>query len=74
MRKLKVNIYPLMARNNIRTVAEVAKATNISGKALYNIINGKTRRIDFETIEKLCRFFNCGVGDLLILEDIKKVG
>jgi len=74
MRKLKVNIYPLMAKNDIRTVSEVAKATNISGKALYNIINGKTRRIDFDTIEKLCKFFNCGVGDLLILEDIKKVG
>ncbi|MFA1821197.1 helix-turn-helix domain-containing protein [Virgibacillus oceani] len=74
MRKLKVNIYQLMASRNIRTVTEISRSTNISSKALYDIINGKTRRIDFDTIEKLCRFFDCGVGDLLILEDIKKVG
>lgn len=74
MRKLKVNIFNLMASKNIRTVAEVSRNTGISSKALYDIINGKTRRIDFDTIEKLCCFFNCEVGDLLKLEEVQKAG
>lgn len=74
MKKVRVDIYTLMFYNDVRTVMEVAKATNISSKALYDIVNGKTKRIDFDTIEKLCRFFSCNIGDLLVLEEQKKAG
>lgn len=74
MRKLRVNIYPLMAAKNIRTVTEVARNIGMSNKAMYEIINGKTTRIDFETIAKLCYFFECDINDLFVLEKDKKVG
>lgn len=69
MRRVTVNLYALMAKHKIRTVTEVAAATNISSKALYKIINDQTRRIDFETISKLCNFFDCEISDLMILEE-----
>ncbi|MFD0952986.1 helix-turn-helix domain-containing protein [Virgibacillus natechei] len=74
MRKITINLYSLMARKRVRTVSEVAQETNISGKALYKIINGQTRRIDFETIAKLCEYFNCETGDLIVFEDMQEVG
>lgn len=74
MRKLKVNLYKLMAQHEVRTVTEIAKETNISRKTLYEIINGKTKRIDFTTITKLCKFFGCEVGELLVLETEKEAG
>ncbi len=69
MRKLKVNIYPLMAAKDIRTVTELASEIGMSSKALYGIMNGKTKRIDFETITKLCSFFSCDICQLLTLEE-----
>ena len=69
MRKLKINIYPLMAKNDIRTVTELSSKVDISAKALYDIMNGKTKRIDFETITKLCSFFRCDIGDLMTLQE-----
>lgn len=74
MRRVSVNLYSLMAKKDIRTVKEVADKTGISSKALYKIINAQTRRIDFETIDKLCAFFNCRIGELLVFEDEKKAG
>ncbi len=69
MRKLKINIYPLMAEKDIRTVTELSSLVGLTPKALYGIMNGKTKRIDFETITKLCSFFECNVSELMTLEE-----
>lgn len=44
---------------------EVAESTGISQAALNNIELGKTERIDFETLRKLCAFYGVGVGEVL---------
>jgi DNA-binding Xre family transcriptional regulator len=47
---------------------EVAEATGISQAALSNLELGKTGRIDFDTLQKLCIYYGVGVGDLLELD------
>jgi putative transcriptional regulator len=47
------------------TLQEVADAIGVERAALNRIELGKTTRIDFETLTKLCRFYNVGVGEVL---------
>jgi putative transcriptional regulator len=45
-------------------IADVAKATNIHRNMISLLYYEKAKRIDFETIEKLCRFFQCRIEEL----------
>jgi DNA-binding Xre family transcriptional regulator len=57
------------------TLQEVADAANIERAALNRIELGKTRGIDFETLEKLCAYYGVGVGDILEYDpNIQKPG
>ncbi len=44
---------------------EVATAIGITEAALSRIETGKTERIDFDTLKKLCDFYGVAVGDVL---------
>lgn len=44
---------------------EVADATKIERAALNRIELGQTTRIDFDTLSKLCAYYQVGVGDIL---------
>lgn len=46
-------------------IKDVAAATGITEAALSRIERGKTERIDFDTLMKLCQFYGVGVGDIL---------
>ncbi len=47
------------------TMQEVADATGIDRTSINLIELGKTERIDFGTLAKLCQFYGVDVGDLL---------
>ena len=55
----------LMATKRIRNVNRLSEETGIGTPTLYRLFDGTNTRIDYETIIKLCSFFNCSVGDLL---------
>lgn len=56
------------------TAKAICQATGITEKTLSRLINNETARIDFETLERLCAYFNCQPGDILIWisEDAEK--
>lgn len=62
-RQLRLNLGA--QRGMAVTLQEVADAANIERAALNRIELGKTRGIDFETLEKLCAYYGVGVGDIL---------
>ena len=37
----------------------------LSKNTLARLAENKTDRVDFTTIDKLCAYFNCAIGDLL---------
>ena len=47
------------------TLREVAEIIGITNAALSRIEQGKTERIDFDTLSKLCNFYGVGVGDII---------
>ena len=50
-------------RATIRDLSNDAGLAYVTAHALYH---GSTTRVDFDVLNKLCRYFGCGVGDLLV--------
>jgi len=50
------------------TFRRLAQRVNLSPDTLNRIANQKITRIDHETIDKLCDFFGCELGDLMMRE------
>lgn len=66
--KLKSNLHKLMGDRKIRTIKELSDATGITRKTLTRLYDDNGTAIEFETVIKLCSYFECGVGDLLYIE------
>lgn len=69
MKKVKSNLHVLMGKKKIRSINQLAIETGISRPTLTRIYNDQSDRIEFGTIAKLCEFFECTPGELLVLED-----
>lgn len=50
-------------------ISDVARETGINRSTLTRLYHETTSRIDFETLEILCRFLECEVGELLEVRD-----
>ncbi len=48
------------------TYRQLAEQTDLSLSTIYLVANNKSKQIGIETIEKLCRFFDCEPGELII--------
>jgi putative transcriptional regulator len=53
-----------MGEKKVR-IADVARATGIHRLTIANLYHEKHEGISFKTLERLCEYFGCGVGDLL---------
>lgn len=48
-------------------ISEVSRATGISRSTLTNLYYEKGDAISFEVLNKLCKYLDCNVGDILQL-------
>ena len=65
---LKNNLRLLMAQHGIRSMVELERKSGVSRQVLDRLDKGKSKRLDFDTVIKLCDLFNCEPGDLLYIE------
>lgn len=65
---LKNNLRVLMAQKGIRSMVELEKQSGVSRQVLDRLDKGKSKRLDFDTVVKLCDLFDCEPGDLLYIE------
>mgnify|MGYP001256720992 CR=1 FL=1 len=68
-KELKNNVRLLMAKNDIPSIVELERRSGVSRQVLDRFIKGKSKRLDFDTVIKLCNVFNCEPGDLLYIEE-----
>lgn len=61
---IKCHLSKMLGEKRI-TIKEVHEKTGLSRNTISNIYNEKAKMIDLDTIEKLCKFLNCGIGELL---------
>jgi putative transcriptional regulator len=68
MAKVKFRLHILMGEHKIRSISQLSKETGLSRPTLTRIYENETFRVEFETVEKLCDFFDCDVSDLMYLD------
>ena len=60
----------LRAKHGKISQSELSRHTGITQKQLSALETGKTKGITFDTLAKLCLFFNCTPNELLQLEEV----
>ncbi len=54
-----------MASRDIRYISTLSAETGINRKTLATFVDNQIKRYDTEILERLCKYFDCQVGDLL---------
>lgn len=71
---IRSNLKLLIAQENVNrakagkpalTMRRLASDTGLTLSSLSALATGQSQRIDYKTIDKLCAYFDVGVGDLL---------
>lgn len=69
---VRCNLSILMGKNR-KNVQDVCNETGLARNTVSNLYYDRVARIDYNTIDKLCRMFHCKVGDLFeFTEDIQE--
>lgn len=71
---MKNRILALMGEKQSRenrqiSQSEVADATGLTRQAISKWARGDITQFNSETVEKLCKYFDCQIGDLLYIEE-----
>lgn len=53
-------------------MVELEEKSGVSRQVLDRLDKGKSKRLDFETVVKLCTLFDCDPGDLLYIDEQKE--
>lgn len=61
---IKNHLSKLMGERRM-TITEVSKLTGMSNTTISHLYNEKVTRLDFNTLEKLCKLFNCNTQDII---------
>lgn len=67
MRKIIIDIERILTDKGI-SKTQLCYACRLQRTQLNNYCKNKVSRIDLHTIEKMCDYMNCEVGDILKLE------
>ncbi|MGD6739506.1 helix-turn-helix domain-containing protein [Photobacterium leiognathi subsp. mandapamensis] len=65
---IKCNLSAIMGAKRLK-IADVVRDAGINRNTVTRLYHETNNRIDFDTLEKLCRYLNCEVGDLLEITD-----
>lgn len=62
--KISKNFFRVIGERKLR-ISKISKDTGISRTTLTNLYYGRCQYISFDVLDKLCRYLNCDVGELL---------
>lgn len=67
---IRCNLSTLMGKNRYK-IQDVCEKTGLARGTVSNLYHDKMQRIDYDTLEKLCKLFNCQANSILefYLED-----
>lgn len=72
---IRHNLPLLMVRKRVKSIKELARLMDKYEYAtLYNFYSYVHKKLDPTLIADFCAFFECGIDDLLYLEEEKKEG
>ena len=53
----------------LKKISDVSRATGISRTTLIELYYDRSKAVSFRVVELLCRYLNCTVGDLFVIEE-----
>ena len=59
-----VKLYDLVCRHKVRGY-QIAEATGLSTATISKLMQGENIDVKLSTINKLCKFFNCNLSDII---------
>lgn len=59
------NKFSILLVERLLKISTIAKETGISRTTLTNLYYRRTDKISFEVLNKLCKYLNCNVQDIL---------
>jgi putative transcriptional regulator len=60
---IRCHLATLMDRDKLR-IAQVARLAGVNRSTISALCRETATRVELPAVEKLCRLFHCGVGDL----------
>lgn len=66
--KVVSKLEDLMWDNRIKSINQLSEITGITRNTLTRLKNNECKGINFDTIETLCKFFNCDLDEILKIE------
>lgn len=63
---IETQLHVLMGKKRVK-ISDVYRETGVSRSTLTKMWKGETNMIKFETLDVLCKYFNCEVGDFIKL-------
>ena len=61
---IRCHLARLMGEHKMR-MADVARETGLSRVTVTLLYKETAQKVDLEALDKLCKLFNCGIGELL---------
>jgi len=61
---IKCHLSTIMGQKKLK-ISDVAKETGVNRGTITRLYKETFTRLDADVLEKLCKFLECGVGDLL---------
>lgn len=65
---IKCHLSKMLGEKRLK-IADVARDTEINRGTITRLYHETAVRVDFEALDKLCRYLECEIGELLTLED-----
>lgn len=69
---IKCHLSTLMGEKKLK-ISDIARDTNINRGTITRLYKETFTRLDADVLEKLCRYLECDVGDLLEYIDEKSI-
>lgn len=63
---IRCHLSRIMGEHKMK-IADVARETGLNRSTVTALYNETATRMDLDTVEKLCSFFKCEIGELLEL-------
>jgi len=63
------NIARLQAGDRPLSIRQVAQECGLPASVVSNMYANRTKRADYETLDRLCKYLHCQVGDILVYAD-----
>ena len=60
---MKCHLSTMMGKKKVR-IADVSRDLDINRGTITRLYDETASRIELDVVEKLCKYFECGVGDL----------